>query len=694
MKHYFFCAFLSLFLASCGGGGGGGDSTSSSKKAKAAKACTTPIPNGKGELPWNTKTKKYSTTCKVVSCNAGYVKNTEGNSCDGETKACMTPIPNGKGELLWNTKTKKYSTTCKVVSCNAGYVKNTGENTCDIPDTGKYADSSGDEQSCDAITLDPGGFNTFLLNTGAVETATGCGFSCNAGFLKSGRACNFPRKGKYVAGSGSEGSCGDVGGTLGGFNEFLDNIKGVNSASGCNFSCKSGYVKSASGYTCTQGYPCSIDNGAGVKTTSSSTTCQVVDCDAGYDSTQAPTTQCQQTASGHYSLANNKGRTACPTPPHSSATTTTELSSADGCYTCDGGYLKNTARNTCDVPSKGTYVNASGTEVSCNPITTLQGGATATWIRGAAATADACPFSCSPGFVKTGRACNIPGLGKYADSSGDEQSCNNPTGAAGGFDTFLPNTGAVDSATGCGFSCNAGFMKDSSARQCNYPTKGNYVNNQGAEASCDSITIEGGATATWIAGAAATDATCPYSCSSGFVKTGRACNTPDTGKYAGSSGDEQSCEDPTGAAGGFKEFLSNTGAVSTAAGCDFTCNAGFVKKTVGRTCATPDTGKYGDAGIEKSCDNPTGDTGGFNIFLPNSGAVSSATGCGFSCNAGFVKDSSARECNYPSSGNYVNNLGAEVSCNRITTEGTAIATWIAGAASTAPLAHFPVLPVM
>ena len=79
MKHYFFCAFLSLFLLSgCGGGGGGGGgSTSSSKKAKAAKVCTTPLPNGKGELPWNTKTKKYSTTCKVVSCNAGYVKNTE-----------------------------------------------------------------------------------------------------------------------------------------------------------------------------------------------------------------------------------------------------------------------------------------------------------------------------------------------------------------------------------------------------------------------------------------------------------------------------------------------------------------------------------------------------------------------------------------------------------------------------------------
>ncbi len=83
MKCRFFTLFLSLLLSGCGGGGGGGGgSTSSSKKAKAAKVCTTPLPNGKGELPWNTKTKKYSTTCKVVSCNAGYVKNTEEDSCD------------------------------------------------------------------------------------------------------------------------------------------------------------------------------------------------------------------------------------------------------------------------------------------------------------------------------------------------------------------------------------------------------------------------------------------------------------------------------------------------------------------------------------------------------------------------------------------------------------------------------------
>ncbi len=495
-------------------------------------------------------------------------------------------------------------------------------------------------------------------------------------------------------------------------------------------------MKSASGYTCTRGQPCPITNGAGVKETPTGS-CEVVDCDAGYDSTQAPTTQCQQTASGFYSLANNKGRTACPTPPHSSATTTTELSSADGCYTCDGGYLKNTARNTCDVPSKGTYVNASGTEVSCNPITTLQGGATATWIRGAAATADACPFSCSPGFVKTGRACNIPGLGKYADSSGDEQSCNNPTG---GFNTFLLNTGAVETATDCGFSCNAGFVKKTVGRTCATPDTGKYADSSGDEQSCDTPTGVAGGFKEFLAntGAVSTAAGCDFSCNAGFVKntadrtcnipdtgnyadgagamqscstptggfntflpnTGavstadgcgfscnagfvkisadRTCAIPDTGKYADSSGDEQSCNNPTS---GFKEFLANTGAVSTAAGCGFSCNAGFVKNTSDRTCNIPDTGNYADgAGAMQSCSPPTGATGGFNTFLRNTGAVDSATGCDFSCNAGFMKDSSAWECKYPTPGTYADAQGAEISCTDITGI-TGFGSWLDGAAT-------------
>ncbi len=269
---------------------------------------------------------------------------------------------------------------------------------------------------------------------------------------------------------------------------------------------------------------CAIANGSGHKVWDKtakkySTTCTLVTCNAGFDNDE-DSTQCQTTAANYYSPANDKTRTACPTTPHSSATTTTGLSSAKGCYNCDGGYLKNTASNTCEVPSKGKYVNASG----------------------------------------------------------NEQSCSDPGGTVGGFETFLNNTEGVSNATGCNFSCKSGFVKN---------------------------------TATFT------------------------CNIPDTGKYADSSGDEQSCDDPTGDEGGFNEFLANTEAVSSAAGCGFTCNTGFLKSV--RACNFPRKGKYVDAGIEKSCNNPAGTTGGFNEFSDNTKGVSSARGCNFSCKSGYVK---------------------------------------------------------
>ena len=651
---------------------------SSTYSCNKAQSCA--IANGRGQKLWNSRTNIYSATCEVVDCNTGLVKNTGGNTCDipdqgkyadrvGDEQNCDTPtgatggfdtfLPNtgavatatgcgfscnvvfvknsenrtcnfprkgkyldgsgseqscdnvggtagGFNDFLDNTRgvnvatgcnfscrsgyvksVSDYSCTqgqtcpiangvgfqqtssapCQVVDCNTGLVKNPGENTCDIPYQGKYADRIGDEQSCDPPTGATGGFNTFLSNTRAVATATGCGFSCNAGFVKNSgnRTCNFPRKGKYVNVWGREQSCNNIRGTLGGFNEFLDNTKGVSSAADCNFSCRSGYVKSVSDYSCTQGQTCPIANGAGFKATPTGL-CQVVDCNAGYDSVANPA-QCQPTASGFFSLSNDKTRTTCLAPANSSPTSNTMLSSAGGCYTCDGGYLKNTGENTCDVPSKGKYVNASG----------------------------------------------------------NEQSCSDPGGTSGGVNGFLDNTKGVSSATDCNFSCRSGYVKSVSDYSCTQGQNCSIANGVGVQqtssASCQVV-----------------------DCNTGLVKNtaSNTCDIPDQGKYADRIGDEQSCDDPTGVAGGFKEFLANTGAVSTAAGCDFSCNAGFVKNTADRTCNIPDTGKYADAsGDKQSCDDPTGVAGGFKEFLANTGAVSTAAGCDFSCNAGYMKDSSS-----------------------------------------------------
>ena len=188
MNRRFFTPFLCLILSGCFGGGGGG-STSSSKKTKAAKTCTTPIPNGKGELPWDKKTKKHSTTCTVISCNAGYDNVADTKRCgktasrfyspanDKTRKACPTPTHSS------TTGSMGLSSADGCYSCNTGYLKNTRENTCDVPATGKYVNPSGSEKSCSRPT--GGGFKTFSTNTGAVTTATGCNFSCKSGFVKN-----------------------------------------------------------------------------------------------------------------------------------------------------------------------------------------------------------------------------------------------------------------------------------------------------------------------------------------------------------------------------------------------------------------------------------------------------------------------------------------------------------------------------
>ncbi len=793
MKHYFFCAFLSLLLASCGGGGGGGDSTSSSKKAKAAKACTPLIANGTGELPWDTKTKKHSTICKVVSCNAGYDHVANQAQC-GKT-------PAGFYSLAKDKTRRECPTT--------------------IPDHSLNNTASGS----------------------ALETDC---WNCKAGSLKntSNKTCMLPGKGKYYDAQGNLQSCNDVGETSsGGFFRWESNTAPVASNDKCEFSCNSEFTKSESLFSCNKSRPCSVNpiaNGDGLNlwnsnTNEFSTTCTVETCDAGYDN-DVDTAQCQQTASGFYSPANDKARTACPTPTHSSAIASTGLSSADGCYDCDAGYWKNPqGSGSCDVPDLGKWVNA--TDNSKKDCLAINNANFNTWLAGTADAANKCPFSCSnnliadtqgrscvattrscssvpngsgtqnwetqnnrygtctvetcnTGFVKNTEAntCPIPSLGKYADN-GVEKDCSLITGVAGGFKEFLANMGAVSSAAGCGFSCNAGFFKDSGNRTCNFPRKGKYVNTAGSEQGCNNVgsTPTGGfkkfldntgavptatdcnfscntsyvkSVTTYSCAKAQTctltrghgtgqnrwnpitnvhsttcevvdcnagyDSTadtaqcqqtasgfyssannkgrtpCPtpsrssptnraglssphecWSCTGGFVKNTQAetCDIPSTGHYANAAGVEKPCSDVEGD-GVFSTFLANTGAVIAADGCGFSCNTGFVKSTSAFTCSIPTKGQYADNGVEKSCSPITGDGGGFDDFVANTGAVTAADGCGFSCNAGFVKDSSDRECNYPSTGSFVNAQGNEASCNPITLEGTAIATWQEGAAST------------
>ena len=569
--------------------------------------------------------------CEIQRCSKGYKPNTsneEQHVCIVATKDCSSEISNGKGKKRWNVEDNVYK-GCKVVQCSVGYVDK--RTSCAIPVFGKYADKKGKEKSCES--LNGTGTGSLTANTGAVRKATGCNFTCDSGFVKNeaGFACNIPGLGKYVDG-GVEKNCNSVIGT--GTGSLAANTGAVSSDTGCNFTCDSGFVKDESGFACNiPGLGKYVDGGV------------VKSCNS-------------VIGTGTGSLAANTGA----------------VSSDTGCdFICDPGFVKDEAGFACNIPGLGKYVDG-GVVKSCNRVIgTGTGSLTAN--TGAVSSNTGCNFTCNPGFVKdeSGFACNIPGLGKYADA-GVEKRCNNVIGTGTG--SLAANTGAVSSDTGCNFTCDPGFVKDESGFACNIPGLGKYAD-AGVEKRCNNVIGTGTGSLAANTGAVSSDTGCNFTCDPGFVKdeSGFACNIPGLGKYV-DGGVVKNCNNIIGTGTG--NLAANTGAVSSDTGCNFTCDLGFVKDVPGFACNIPGLGKYADAGVEKNCNNIIGT--GTGSLAANTGAVSSDTGCNFTCDSGFVKDEAGFACNIPGLGKYVKSDGTQADCTDITGV-TGFGVWEAGAAA-------------
>ena len=177
-------------------------------------------------------------------------------------------------------------------------------------------------------------------------------------------------------------------------------------------------------------------------------------CHAGFDNTQAPTTECQQTVANFYSPANDKTRTACPTPGNSSPTAAMGSSNPQGCFDCNAGYWRNPqGSGSCDVPDLGKWVDATNnSKKDCTPITPNSNFNT--WLAGAAAADDACPFSCSGAFsVHTStRTCVAT-----------TQSCSSVPNGSGTQNWETPNNRY---GTCTITDCDAGFDNDQDSTQC------------------------------------------------------------------------------------------------------------------------------------------------------------------------------------------------------------------------------------
>ena len=322
--------------------------------------------------------------------------------------------------------------------------------------------------------------------------------------------------------------------------------------------------------------------------------CTFVGCEEGYiKNTQ--NRSCDIPSTGNYANAQGAEQACEGLPQYATwAANGGPVSSANACaFTCAEGSMENGPARTCDLPTKGYYVNAQGGEQACTNLP-----AHSTWADSTEPVAsDSCPFDCGSGYIKIkdgqSRACNFPSKGHYVDVNWVERACTN----APAHSTWAANVSPLASDN-CPFTCAEGSVKNGPARTCDLPTKGNYFNTQGTGQTCTNLPAH----STWADSTepVASDS-CPFHCSSGYVKDGqsRACNLPSKGHYADANGVEKGC---TGGPPQHAEWLENTRPLDTD-DCLSACRAGYWKD--GANCVITPEGEWSAAksNTKQSC-NP------------------------------------------------------------------------------------------
>ena len=254
--------------------------------------------------------------------------------------------------------------------------------------------------------------------------------------------------------------------------------------------------------------------------------------------------------------------------------------------------------------------------------------------------------------------CRLPEPGHYANSDGEEVPCTPIIDLQA---EWLPTPEEGLAEDKCPFTCEKYHAKkdDGEVRTCKVPAEKHYADNQGQSKVCTNIDFSDSIGGQAVA--VASPGKCPFTCLSGYVqdKTARTCSPPSKGQYANAEGVAASCSDIVGSAGGFEDFVENTGSsavpVSSPTGCDFTCNGGFIKNKARRACNTPGPGKYANTqGRESSC---TGSIANSDTIGGQGEPVSNGAQCPFTCLSGFVKKTSNRTCNIPDTGKYANAQG-------------------------------------
>ncbi len=583
----------------------------------------------------------------LVSCgdnSSGGKKST--TSKDIQTLDCSNEIINGTGHKKWNTKTKSYRNVCEISGCYGGFDTLEDSAICLETLIGYYSPPESKlREECPGT---PPQNASLVTDTSGISTRHEC-WICNDGFIKDEQGnCVPPAKGKYVDAEGRESACSPIMGN--GFKEFRGH--GGTSPEGCNFSCKSSHTKNTQTKTCDErnkaSQYCQVGNGEGIRIGGGST-CYITSCDDGYDNIK-DRTKCEETPSGFYSFLGRK--ITCPNPFNSIPTDRTGLSSPYNCYSCEPGYKKRErGSGLCILPFRGKYVDTTGIEQSC---TEIQGEGFKSFIKNTEGvmSADECDFVCRKGFKKNivGRTCDNIALANIPGATPDATPGETPNVVPEVTSEYC----SIENGMGQKF-CQGGQCGSCEVQRCNKSYKPNTKNSTNhlctaAVKNCSQEIANGKGRRRWHASTNAYGACKVVQCSIGYVDKKTSCAIPDSGKYADKNGKEKSCESLGGTGSG--RFPDNTKGVRRPEDCNFECDAGFVKDVPGYACNIPPTGWYANNRGEKNrCDNMAGS--GMGRHLRNTEGVTTAQGCAFTCDLGYVKDMSSYSCNIPNLGKYV-----------------------------------------
>ena len=377
----------------------------------------------------------------------------------------------------------------------------------------------------------------------------------------------------------------------------------------------------------------------------------------------------------------------------------------------------------CRNPKTGYFVNDFGEEEDCTPIENItdEEGNDGDFLSNIGPLAeDSCPFKCQAGYVKdaSGRACNIPPLGKYADANGVTRDCSKIEDGDATEDDgqgnqipvyadFQDSEDPVDHPDKCPFACNSGTRPDPMVvdgeeihpRICNGEYAGWYtkiVEGTKKRTECTPIKYQ----SRWVA--LTTDAdndgnpdlpttdTCGFECKAGYLKVSRTCVSPTKGKYVQADGTtEADCATIIDSDGsGFDDFTiafvdtDGDGAedahfpVANDKSCPFDCNGGYVKTDTDseRSCEGPEEGYYGDAdGAPQKCVAiPSSQTLGGAVPASSSDPLFTAKTCPFTCESGYVKNETKRSCTLPPPGKYADASGVETACDSVGDNGVSL----------------------